>query len=206
MSLPTGSRGTPAFDVERGCAGSVQGRHPPGAGLPSATSPFGLGGLPAALICTGSFGKGPPEHRLGAPKRPPPGKFRADLYPYLAGDKDVYFYLSIYIGVSKSVCLSIYLLLTRKEKKKNPLLTQLLPLHLKQKKKFFHIPPLPASAEVPGMRDGLAASVFGSTAHPPQSHSCQEGPSHPEHRDKEVTPVPTSHPPGEAEPREELAR
>lgn len=44
------------------------------------------------------------------------------------------------------------------------------------------------------MTDGLAASVFGSTAHPPRSHSCEEGPSRREHGQKEVTSVPTSRP------------
>lgn len=44
------------------------------------------------------------------------------------------------------------------------------------------------------MTDGLAASVFGSTAHPPRSHSCEEGLSRREHGEKEVTSVPTSRP------------
>lgn len=55
------------------------------------------------------------------------------------------------------------------------------------------------------MTDGLAASVFGSTARPPWSYSCQEGPSHRGHGDKGSHSCPHLTP-GEAVPWEELTQ
>lgn len=84
----------------------------------------------------------------------------------------------IYIerGISKSVCLSIYLLLTRE---KAAPYTALATAFKAEKEVFLH--PSAPSLGAGGweMRDGLAAS-----AHPPWSHSCEEGLSHREHREK----------------------
>lgn len=143
VSLTIWSPVTPGFDVVGSGIGDARraGIHQ-AAGIYGVTGSFDLevmGDLfTHGIIWKDWQGSPPPSAGWGSEK------LYADLYPFLAEDRCIF--VSVYIGISTSSHLSIYLLSTIK----GDFLHSFLLLRLEQKKKLFRSPPLPASAKVSG--------------------------------------------------------